>query len=331
MKIFPLHLIPNDTNIDFMRLRGISLLVALVLALGAVGAIAVKGFNYALDFTGGVGVELHFDQPPGVDAVRERLAAAGFENAQVQTYGTGSDLLVRLQDDGKHAAQTGEVGAQSGDSATTTIAQQIAKAASASGNPAEVRSSSVISAQVGRDLAKNAIMALAFVVIGFMAYIAFRFEWKFAVAAIFCTLHDVLVVAGFFAFTQREFDLTLLAGLLTVMGFSINDTIVVFDRVRENFRTMRADPLTVLNASVNQTLSRTIITSFVAFLTGLALYIYGGGSLEGMAVSQMMGIVIGTVSSIFVACNLLTFGPLRVTKQDLMPKAKDEAALARRP
>ena len=332
MKIFPLHLIPNDTKIDFMRLRGVSLLLALVLALAAIAAIAVKGFNYALDFTGGVGVELHFDQPPGVDAVRERLTAAGFENAQVQTYGTGSDLLVRLQDDGKHAQQTGAVGARGGDdAATTTIAQQIAKAASASGNPAEVRSSSVISAQVGRDLAKNAVMALAFVVIGFMAYIAFRFEWKFAVAAIFCTLHDVLVVAGFFAFTQREFDLTLLAGLLTVMGFSINDTIVVFDRVRENFRTMRADPLTVLNASVNQTLSRTIITSLVAFLTGLALYLYGGGSLEGMAVSQMMGIVIGTISSIFVACNLLTFGPLKVTKQDLMPKAKDEAALARRP
>ena len=333
MKIFPLHLIPNDTKIDFMRLRAISLLVALALAVAAVGAIAVKGFNYALDFTGGVGVELHFERPPGVDSVRERLAAAGFENAQVQTYGTGSDLLVRLKDDGKHAAQTGAVGDRSGggDAATTSVAQRIAKAASVSGNPAEVRSSSVISAQVGRDLAKNAIMALALVVIGFMAYIAFRFEWKFAVAAIFCTLHDVLVVAGFFALTQREFDLTLLAGLLTVMGFSINDTIVVFDRVRENFRTMRADPLTVLNASVNQTLSRTIITSLVAFLTGLALYLYGGGSLEGMAVSQMMGIVIGTISSIFVACNLLTFGPLKVTKQDLMPKAKDGAALARRP
>ena len=189
----------------------------------------------------------------------------------------------------------------------------------------------MISAQVGRDLAKNAAMAMAFVIIGFMAYIAFRFEWKFAVAAILTTLHDVLVVAGFFAFTQREFDLTLMAGLLTVMGFSINDTIVVFDRVRENFRTMRADPLTVLNTSINQTLSRTIITSFVAFLTGLALYIYGGGSLEGMAVSQMLGIVIGTLSSIFVACTLLTYGPLKVTKQDLLPKARDEAALARRP
>ena len=333
MKIFPLHLIPNDTKIDFMRLRGISLLVALLLALAAIGAIATKGFNYALDFTGGVGVELHFQTPPNIDAVRDRLAAANFDNAQVQTYGTGSDLLVRLKDDGKHAEQTGSVGTQpeGGDTTAASIAQQIAAAASTPGNQAEVRSSSVISAQVGRDLAKNAAMAIAFVVIGFMAYIAFRFEWKFAVAAILCTLHDVLVVAGFFAFTQREFDLTLLAGLLTVMGFSINDTIVVFDRVRENFRTMRADPMTILNASVNQTLSRTIITSFVAFLTGLALYIYGGGSLEGMAVSQMMGIVIGTLSSIFVACNLLTFGPLKVTKQDLLPKAKDEAALARRP
>ncbi len=332
MKIFPLTLIPNDTKIDFMRLRVVSLVVALLLAFAAIGAIATKGFNYALDFTGGVGVELHFPQPPGVDAVRDRLTAAGFDNAQVQTYGTGSDLLVRLQDSGAHAAKTGDVGnPEANESTAAGIAQDIAKAASTPGNVAEVRSSSVISAQVGRDLAKNAAMAMAFVIIGFMAYIAFRFEWKFAVAAILTTLHDVLVVAGFFAFTQREFDLTLMAGLLTVMGFSINDTIVVFDRVRENFRTMRADPMTVLNTSINQTLSRTIITSFVAFLTGLALYIYGGGSLEGMAVSQMLGIVIGTLSSIFVACTLLTYGPLKVTKQDLLPKAKDEAALARRP
>ena len=189
----------------------------------------------------------------------------------------------------------------------------------------------MISAQVGRDLAKNAAMAMAFVIIGFMAYIAFRFEWKFAVAAIITTLGDVLIVAGWFSLAGREFDLTLLAGLLTVMGFSINDTIVVFDRVRENFRSMRAEPLEVLNTSINQTLSRTIITSVVAFLTVLALYIYGGGSLEGMSEAMMIGIVIGTASSITVACPLLTIGFLRVTKQDLLPKARDEEALARRP
>jgi len=167
------------------------------------------------------------------------------------------------------------------------------------------------------------------VIFGFLIYISFRFEWKFAVAAIITTLHDVVVVAGWFALTGHEFDLTVLAGVLSVMGYSINDTIVVFDRVRENFRSMRADPSEVLNKSVNQTLSRTVITSFVAFLTVLALYLYGGGSLRGMAESQMIGIIVGTLSSIFVACPLLMW--LHVSKQDLMPKARDDAALARRP
>jgi preprotein translocase subunit SecF len=136
-------------------------------------------------------------------------------------------------------------------------------------------------------------------------------------------------VVGWFALTGHEFDLTVLAGALSVMGYSINDTIVVFDRVRENFRSMRASPYEVLNASINQTLSRTVITSFVAFLTVLALYVYGGASLRGMAEAQMLGIAIGTLSSIFVACPLLMW--LGVSKQDLMPKARDEAALARRP
>src|SRR5690606_16504548 len=154
---------------------------------------------------------------------------------------------------------------------------------------------------------------------------------KFAIAAVLASLQDVLIVLGWFALSGHEFDLTVLAGVLSVLGFSINDTIVVFDRIRDNFRSMRADPDTIINASINQTLSRTVITSFVAFLTVLALYLYGGGSLRGMAESQMIGVVIGTLSSIFVAAPLLTLGFLKVTKQDLLPKAKDEAALARRP
>jgi preprotein translocase subunit SecF len=167
------------------------------------------------------------------------------------------------------------------------------------------------------------------VVVGFLIYISFRFEKKFAIAAVLTTLHDVVIVLGWFAITGHEFDLTVLAGVLSVMGFSINDTIVVFDRVRENFRSMRADPITVLNKSINQTLSRTVITSFVALLTVVALYLYGGGSLRGMAEAQIVGIVLGTVSTIFVACPLLLwFG---ASKQDLLPKARDEEALARRP
>ncbi|TAK37926.1 MAG: protein translocase subunit SecF [Lysobacteraceae bacterium] len=311
------NVFPHDSKFDFMRLRWVSTGLSILLLVVAFGAMATKGFNFALDFTGGVGVELRYQQAPDVDDVRESLAKAGYENAVVQTFGSGDDLLVRLQAD-----------KGSGNSAES-VGDAVAEAASQPGNPAEKRSSAEISPQVGKELAQNGIYAMLFVVIGFLAYISFRFEWKFAVAAILATMHDVVVVAGWFAVTGHEFDLTVLAGIMGVMGFSINDTIVVFDRVRENFRGMRAPAREILNASINQTLSRTVITSFVAFLTTLALYIYGGGSLQGMAESMMIGIVIGTLSSIFVACPLLMW--LGTSKQDLMPKARDDAELARRP
>jgi len=317
----PFNVFPYGSKIDFMRVRVVSLVIAVLLMLAAIGAMAVNGFNFALDFTGGVGVELRFAKPVEVEAVRSRLAGAGYENAQVQSFGTGTDLLVRLQQREGATQASGDV--------ATSVAQEVREAASTPDNSAEVRMSSEISAQVGKELRDKGILALVFVVVGFLIYISFRFELKFAIAAIITTLHDVLIVVGWFALTGHEFDLTVLAGALSVMGFSVNDTIVVFDRARENFRSMRAAPTEVLNASVNQTLSRTVITSFVAFLTVLALYLYGGSSLRGMAESMMIGIVIGTLSSIFVACPLLMW--LGVSKQDLMPKARDEAALARRP
>lgn len=318
----PFNVFPYDSNINFIRLRWVSLGLALAMLVVAVGAMAVNGFNFALDFTGGAVTEMRFEKPVDVDEVRERLEAAGYGNAQVQTFGSGNDLLIRLQP--KDAAQGAS---QKGD----TTASDVQRALAFEGNPGHVLRSEVVGPQVGKDLAINGLWALIFVVVGFLIYISFRFEKKFAIAAVLTTLHDVVVVTGWFALSGHEFDLTVLAGVLSVMGFSINDTIVVFDRVRENFRSMRATPEEILNKSINQTLSRTVITSFVAFLTVLALYIYGGGSLQGMAESQMIGIIIGTLSSIFVACPLLTLGFMKVTKQDLMPKAKDEAALARRP
>lgn len=317
----PFNVFPYDSKIDFMRLRMISLTIAALIMFAAIGGMVFKGFNFALDFTGGVGVELAYDKPVDVDGVRERLETAGFENAQVQAFGTGRELLVRLRDDSTKKNSTGDH--------ASSLAEKVRVAASEQGNPARMMRSSEISAQVGKELAWDGLLALVFVVVGFLMYITMRFELKFAVAAIITTLHDVVVVIGWFALSGHEFDLTVLAGILSVMGFSINDTIVVFDRVRENFRSMRAEPYEVLNRSINQTLSRTVITSFVAFLTVLALYLYGGGSLQGMAESQMIGIVIGTLSSIFVACPLLMW--LGVSKQDLLPKAKDEAELARRP
>lgn len=321
MKIFPLSLLPANPKIDFMRMRWVTMIIGLVVFIAAIGAIATQGFNYALDFTGGTSVTLRFDQAPDVDGVREKLAEAGHDNAQVQTFGSGADLLVRLR--AEEEQLTVDQNAQ--------LVQDVIAAVSTPDNPATVISSESIGSQVSAELATKALNAVIFVLVGFLIYIGFRFEWKFAVVASVTTFFDVLVVAGFWAATGREFDLTVLAGLLAVMGFSINDTIVVFDRVRENFRSMRADPLTVFNASINQTLSRTIITSVVFLLSVSALYFYGGGSLEGLALTQMMGAVIGTLSSILLACPLLTVGFLTVTKQDLLPKARDEAELARRP
>ncbi len=319
----PFTLIPNEPKIDFLRMRSGSFILSILLLVVSVGAIAFNGFNFALDFTGGTVTELRFERPVDVNEARKRLDDAGYGSAEVLTFGSGNDLLVRLQ--------SGEEGAGGDLETNDRTAKQITDAVSTADNPGTVMRSDFVGPQVGKELALNGIWALIFVVVGFLVYISTRFERKFAIAAVLTSLQDSLIVLGWFAVTGHEFDLTVLAGVLSVLGFSINDTIVVFDRIRDNFRTMRTDPASVINASINQTLSRTIITSVVSFLTVLALYLYGGGSLRGMAEAMMIGVVIGTLSSIFVASPLLTVGALRVTKQDLLPKAKDEEALARRP
>jgi len=313
------ELFPSNSKFNFMRVRLASLVIALVLMLVAIWAIGFKNFNFALDFTGGTAAELRFDTPVDVEQVRKGLQEAGYESPVVQAVGTGNDIVVRLKprkSDGD-AAAGGEA---------------IVRAAQAAAAPAKLLRSGYesIGPQIGKELAINGMYAAIFVVLGFLAYVWIRFELKFAVAALITTLHDVVLVAGWFALSGHEFDLTVLAGILSVMGYSINDTIVVFDRVRENFRTLhKLTPIEVLNRSINQTLSRTIITSFVALLTVLALYFFAGASLRGMAESQIIGIVIGTLSSIFVACPLLH--ALGANKQDLMPRLRDDAELARRP
>jgi preprotein translocase subunit SecF len=365
-----MNLFPYDSKIDFMRLRYIAAAVSIALLLAAIGAIAFKGLNFAQDFTGGALVEVEFEKPVELAAVRNALEDAGIEGATVQNFGTETSVVVRLRAD----AQAGGAGSQgepqgaatpaAADAATVVETPATAPAAAPAaatasapaqasadadagaghlagekvmaalaaieGNKATLKRSDYVGPQVGAELAENGIVAVLFVAIGFLIYISARFEWKFALAAILATAHDVVVVVGFFALTQIDFDLVVLAGVLSVMGYSINDTIVVFDRVRENFRAVhKATPSEILNRSVNQTLSRTIITSFVALLTVLALYFYGGTSLQGMALSQILGIVIGTLSSIFFACPLLLW--LGVSKRDLMPKARDMSELERRP
>jgi preprotein translocase subunit SecF len=318
-----MNLFPYDSKYDFMRVRWIALAISAAMLVAAIVALGGRGLNFALDFTGGNLIEVRFEKPADLAAMRAELEAAGFENATVQSFGSQYDVVIRLR---PVQAAAGEDAAKISQETGAAVLAALAKG----DNPAELKRSDFVGPQVGRELAENGMLAIVFVAIGFLIYISARFEWKFAIAAILTTLHDVVVVTGYFALTQRDFDLNVLAGILSIMGYSINDTIVVFDRVRENFKGLRGvAPPDVLNRSVNQTLSRTIITSFVAFLTVLALYLYGGSALEGMALALMLGIVIGTLSSIFFACPLLLwFG---VTKQDLMPKARDLTELERRP
>jgi len=326
MKLFPLHILPNDTKIDFMRWRHVAMVVTVIVFLASVAIIGVKGFNYALDFTGGTLIEARFDKAVDVEQVRTKLEQSGFEGAQVQSVGGNTDLLIRLAPHGEHAAGTGDAAHE--DKAT---AAAVVKALSTADNQATVLRNEFVGPQIGKDLAMNGLYATIFMLAGFLIYIAVRFEWKFAVTASIVAMFDLIVTVAYVSLLGREFDLTVLAGLLSVMGFAINDIIVVFDRVRENFRSLRVDSMEVLNRSINQTLSRTVITAVMFFLSALALYMYGGSSMEGLAETHMIGAVIVVLSSILVAVPMLTIGFLRVSKQDLLPKAKDVEALARRP
>lgn len=322
MKLFPLHLIPNDTNIDFMRYRKPVLVFMLLLLIASIAIIGLKGFTFALEFTGGTMVRTHFSKPVDVELVRKKLAQAGMHNAQVQTFGGGNDVMIRLQPDSLHVNEA---------DAAQKVAERVRAAIDTPDNPVTVQPGEFVGPQVGRDLAMNGVYATIFMLVGFLAYIAVRFEFKFAVVASITAFFDLILTIAYMSLMGREFDLTVLAGLLSVMGFAVNDIIVVFDRVRENFRSLRVEPLEVLNRSINQTLSRTVITAVMFFLSALALYLYGGSSMQGLAETHMIGAVIMVVSSVVVAVPMLTIGPFKVSKQDLMPKAKDHAELARRP
>lgn len=312
-----MNIFPYDSKIDFLRYRHVALVIAVLMIIGSMVLLGVRGLNYALDFTGGTVAELTFEHPADLDDLRDRLDAGGYPGAVVQAFGSEFDVMVRLQ-----SSEGQDNITQTGDAVRTVL--------SSNENPATLVRSDFVGPQVGKELAQNGVLAAVFVMLGFVIYISIRFEWKFAIAAILSTAFTLIITTALFAVTWREFDLTVMAGVLSVMGYAINDTIVVFDRVRENFRSLqKVDTREVLNRSVNQTLSRTVITSFVALLTVIALYIYGGDSLEGMAESQICGIIVGTLSSIFVACPLLLL--LGTTKMDMMPKVRDDADLARRP
>lgn len=319
---------PN-ANINFMAIRRFTLAAAAILIIGSFAAIFTKGLNFGLDFTGGVLVEVNYDEPIEQGEVSAVLEAAGYRGAIVQRF-SSTNLSIRLSPEQVEEGSSRAEREGSLDDRSSRVGEMVLAALRADGRKVEIQRSEFVGPQVGRELAYNGIVAVLVVLTGIMIYIGMRFEWRFAVATIAGELHDVIVVLGFFAVTGMDFDLAVLAAILAVDGYSVNDKIVIFDRVRELFRsTRKADTVDILNKAVNTTLSRTIMTSVTTLLTIVALFLLGGQTLQGFSTALIVGIVVGTLSSIFFSCPLLM--ALGVSKADLMPKARDEAELARRP
>lgn len=312
----------HNANVNFLGMRKVSIGIAVLLVLASIVLLAVRGLDYGLDFTGGISAEISYQQPVAVADVREALAKAGMEHAVVQSLGGTKEISIRMQPTAAMLDQ-GKVNLDK-------VSAVVSGALQAARPDAQLKSRSSVSSQVGDELRSDGAVAAVFVILGIGLYLWVRFERRFAIAALATEVHDVLVTLGVLAITGREFDLTVLASVLAVIGYSINDKVVVFDRIRELFRLARkAEPVEVLNRSINSTLSRTIITSLFTAITMAALYFIGGAVVQGFAITMLIGILVGTLSSIFVASPILLW--LGVSKKDLMPQTKENPELARRP
>lgn len=295
----------SNTRIDFMGQRKWAAIFSALVFVASIISFFVNGLNLGLDFTGGTQITIHYPHATELTEVRNHLVKGGFPQAQVQAYGTSQDVLIRIPPD-KSLSQTG-------------LHNKVVAALPG----AQVEQIEYIGPQVGRSLFTNGLLAILVSLIATMAYIAFRFEMRFAVSAAVALIHDPILILGIFSFFQLPFDLIALAAVLTIIGYSLNDTIVVYDRVRENFRRVRkGSPTEVMNLSINQTLSRTIMTSGLTLLVVLALFIFGGETLHGFSLALMIGIVIGTYSSIYVAGSLAI--SLGLNRTHLLPPAKKE-------
>ena len=297
----------STPNIDFMAGRRIAGIVSIALVVASLALLIINGLSFGLDFTGGSLVELEFASEPRLEVVRDVLMNAGFPDAVVQAFGAPTDVVVRLAQDNAPKA---------GDAVFAALEQ--------AGFSVELLRSEFVGSAVGEELREQGGLGLLLALGIVMLYVAFRFQFKFSVGAVVALIHDVVIVLGVFALFRLDFDLTVLAAVLAVIGYSLNDSIVVADRIRENFRIIRVDdPLKVMNTSINQTLSRTLATSATTLLVLLALLFLGGEMIHNFALALTIGVVIGTYSSIYVATNTLLV--LNISRDDLMvPEKEDE-------
>ncbi len=304
------HLNFADSNINFLGHRKVAVGISLVLVLVSVALLATRGLNFGIDFTGGTLVEVGYPQAVELDPIRQQLADNDFDRATVQYFGTSRDVLIRLPpraDDPDQAALSNEV-----------------LRALQSGGPdgVDLRRVEFVGPAVGEELREQGGLAMIYALFGILIYVAVRFEWRFAVGAVLALVHDVTLTLGFFALTQIEFDLAVLAAVLAGIGYSLNDTIVVYDRIRENFRILRKETTEfVMNNAVNKTLSRTIVTSMTTLMVLLALFVLGGAALNNFAIALIVGVIVGTHSSIFIAAAAALM--LGVDRKVLLPVKKE--------
>jgi len=315
-------------NYDFMSKRKVALVLSTLLIIIAIGSLVTRGLNLGLDFTGGTVVVVNFDEAVDVSQVREKLESSGYDNIVVKNFGSSKDVEITLppQESDESAAATAEESSIEGESDEAKLSNDILQHLKDFDTSARISKADYVGSQVGGELIEQGSLALLYAIMGILIYVTVRFEWRFSLGAIAALVHDVVITAGVFSIWQVEFDLTVLAALLAVIGYSLNDTIVVFDRIRENFRKGRkATTEQVINTSIGQTLSRTVITSFTTLLVLLALFIFGGDLIHGFAFALLVGVIIGTYSSIFVATT--TTLALGISREDLIPVEKEGANL----
>ena len=303
-----MQIFKGKLNIDFMGKRYITVVLSGLMIAVAIGSLIFKGLNLGIDFTGGTLIEVAYPQPVELETVRTALADTGFEQAQAQHFGGSRDVLIRIAPrDGKGSAQ---------------LSEDVLAALRMEDANVDMRRGEFVGPQVGEELTEQGALAMIYALIGILIYIMIRFQWRFAPGAVAALVHDVLIIVGVFSFFQIDFNLTVVAALLAVIGYSLNDTIVVFDRIRENFRKMRKrTPLEIMNASINQTLARTLMTSITTLLVLVSLFVFGGEVIHAFSLALILGVVVGTYSSIYVASTATL--ALGVTKADLMPPKKE--------
>ena len=312
-----MKILNRKTNIDFMSRRNIALVFSTVLIVMSLVSLATRGLNFGLDFTGGTLIEVGYPSPPNTNDVRENLASAGFDSI-VQTFGAATDIVVRIP-----PSEIEESSAELSTRVLAALSQGV-------GGEIEMRRVEFVGPQVGDELAEQGILAVIYAMVGVFLYVMFRFQWRFSVGAVAALFHDITISMGIISLVQIEFDLTVVAAILAVVGYSLNDTIVLFDRIRENFpRYRKREPVEVVNTSINETLSRTLMTSTTTLLVLIALFYFGGEIIHGFAFTLIVGVLVGTYSSIYVASSALLL--LKVSKYDLMEVEKEGATLETRP